>query len=107
MTAWRHDDADVLARVETLRRGDRIYLPGAHTHGPGRVVSHLEQHPARPAAPGVPAAPAAVVVVYFTGERAKPLGGIPDRERGELVTQGLAAMPVGTRIRCRRCIRDE
>jgi hypothetical protein len=105
---WTYDEADVLARVETLRRGDRIYLPGA---GPaargngGRVVSHLEHYDANEPRDGVPALPARVVVVYFTGERARPLGRELGDAPGELVTAGLRWLEVGTRIKCRRARR--
>lgn len=105
---WRYADRDCLARVETLQRGDRIYLPGA---GPaargngGRVVSHLELYPADDTAPR--GLPARVVVVYFTGARARAVKG-EERDRsepGELVTAGLRWLEMGERVRCRRAER--
>lgn len=102
MARWVYADADVLARVETLRRGDRIYLPGRHAHGPGRVVSHLEEYDAHPGTATVPALPARVVVVYFTGERHSPLAR--ELHGATLVTKSLRWLPRGERIRCRRAV---
>lgn len=104
MSGWTYDDADVNARVETLRRGDRIYLPGHHRRGAGRVVSSVEVHPAADAATVPPdGLPAHVVVCYFTGERARPLGRErDDHEPGELVEASLRWLELGTRVRCRR-----
>lgn len=107
MSGWTYDDADVSARVETLRRGDRIYLPGAGPRsrgGGGRVVSRVELEPADDTPPH--GLPARVLVSYFTGERARPiLRDRDDHEPGELVEQELRWLEVGTRIRCRRCRR--
>lgn len=107
MASWTYEEADVLARVETLRRGDRIYLPGP---GPrlrgngGRVVSSVELEPADDTPPR--GLPARVSVSYFTGERARPImRERDDHEPGELIEAELRWLEVGTRIRCRRCRR--
>lgn len=105
---WRYQDADVLARVESLRRDDRVYLPGPRAPGgAGRVVAHVELHGADPAVPGRPGLPARVVVSYFTGERARPLDHARGDEPGELIVQELRWLEVGTRIRCRRVERAD
>jgi hypothetical protein len=102
---WRYADHDVSARVETLRFGDRIYLPGA---GPsargagGRVVSHLEHYPTT----GLEERPC-VIVVYFTGERSRPLGHELGDPAPPLVTAQLRPLEPGTRLRCRRAERLE
>jgi hypothetical protein len=105
---WTYDDADVSARVETLRRGDRIYLPGAGPSsrgGGGRVVSSVEVCPARSADEVPPRGlPPHVIVSYFTGARARPvMRDRDDHDAGELVEQSLRWLEVGTRVRCRRC----
>jgi hypothetical protein len=104
VTRWRHAERDVLARVETLRRGDRIYLPGHHLRGPARVVAAVEIHPEEPARPGLPARPATAIVSYFTGARARPLDGVEPGDAGELIVQQLRPFELGTRLRVRRVV---
>lgn len=104
MSGWRYAERDVLARVETLRPGDRIYLPGVHRRGPGRVVASVELYDAAEAVHLGPTFPHAVVS-YYTGERARPLGLEPG-ELGELVQSQLRPLELGERVRCRRAVRD-
>jgi hypothetical protein len=91
----------VLATVESLRRGDRIYLPGPDDGRRARVVAEVDRSSYLP--PGGEHELEEVWVSYYSGEWSRPLRDQRGRSSPrELVQQTLRPFPPGTRLRCRR-----
>jgi len=80
--------ADVSARVESIRPGDRVYLPRGNPEG--YVVREVNEYE-----------DGAVVVVYSTGRSSRFRFGT-ELHRTEDVLASLAPLRKGDRLRCRR-----
>jgi hypothetical protein len=103
VSRFTYADADVMAKVETIRRGDRIYLPGFGSASRARVVAEVQLWPAQQV--GDHTVPASYTVVYYTGEWSRPMrDDRGDAPEPELVRLSLKPHLPGDRLRVRRLL---